>query len=93
MHVNHDIEPSMAQRPRESEVVEHPRHAARTPDDDELVEVGISPDDSSRFPFDEIGEMRLRKPAPQRARQTHPSASLEARGDLDIESCPGGGPG
>ena len=52
---------------RESEIVVPSRQAAWPPGNDEVVELRMVTDDGFGWSLDEIREMRVGKPAPQRA--------------------------
>ena len=66
MKIDHEVEALRAQAACELQIVTPPREAARTFDDDDVVEIGMVTDDRLGRGFDQIADGCARKPSPQR---------------------------
>ena len=56
MEIDGDVEPFLAETPRQGHVVAKPCEAARALDDDDFVQVRVVLNDGRGGPFDQIGE-------------------------------------
>jgi hypothetical protein len=60
VQIDRDVETLSSQSAREREVVEHPRQAARSADDNDVSQITITADDRRRGRFDHVGELGSR---------------------------------
>ena len=67
MKIDCDVEARMPQPPAERHIVGHASQAASSRQDDQLVQVWISPENWRRWWFDDVGDVPVRVGAPQTA--------------------------
>ena len=66
MKIDGEVVALRAQPPAEREIAEPSARAAAARRDDHLIQMGIAGDDRRRRGLDDVAEMRVRKPLPQR---------------------------
>jgi hypothetical protein len=89
VEVDREIVMLAPQSPSEGDIREQPGETAAPRHDDDLVEVRVAGDDRSSCGFDEVSEVRIRKPAAQRGhgwcRENHIANLPEANNENTVE--------
>jgi len=63
MQIDGDVEMPRPQAVRQRQVVDHPRQASSSRDDNDVSQITISANDRCRGRFDHVGELGFRIPA------------------------------